>query len=116
MFQTSVYIFDLSDKRPKRLVTMTAEFMKNSGAEPQDPFATYVRRFDKIKRPKALSKRTVTAQDLNNEIRISASALELPVDRFSTKSYREAPAGRSARRNDVQARRVEGVAHYEGSI
>ena len=92
-FRLMVYTFDLSDKRSKRLVAMTAEFMKNFGAGPQDPFAIYVRRSEKVKGPKALSKRTVTAQDFNREIRISADdTLGLPADRFSTKSYREALA------------------------
>ena len=56
------------------------------------PFATYTRRPKKIKGPKTASKRAVTAQDLNNGIRVSADALGLPADRFSSKSYREALA------------------------
>ena len=87
-FRPTVYTFNRSDKRSKRLVAMTAEFMKNSGAGPQDPFATYVRRSEKVRGSKAVSKRTVTAKDLT-ELRASANTLGLSADRFSPKSYRE---------------------------
>ena len=88
-----VYTFRMGDdERSNRIVTTTADFVKHSGAAPEDPFATYVRTSEIIKGPKAATKRTVTAQDINDEICVSATALGLPEERFSSKSYRKALA------------------------
>ena len=88
-----VYTFKRGDDgRSDRMVTTTAHFMKHSGAAPEDPFATYVRTSKVVKGPKAVSNRTVIAQDTNDEIRVSATVLGLPEERFSSKSYREALA------------------------
>ena len=93
-FRATTYTFKSgkADKRADRVASTTAAFMKGSGAGPDDPFATYRRKSEKVKGPKAWSKRTVTAQDINTEICVSAGVLGLPTDRFSSKSYRKALA------------------------
>ena len=110
-FRPIVYTFRRGDDaRSDRVVTSTAAFMKHSGAAPEDPFATYVRTSEKIKGPKAVSKRTVTAQDINDEICVSARVLGLPEGRFSFKSYREA----LATKNRLAGVRVEETCRLGG--
>ena len=91
-FAPVTYNFTKTDPRAKRMIPLTANFLKHSGANPDDPFATYRRKSTKRKSDKAWSKRHVTAKDINDEIKRAATAVGLPPASFSSKSYREALA------------------------
>ena len=82
------YTFDLGDARTRRLVRCGSEYMKLSGAGPDDPFLTYVRQSVRKRGPQSWSKRSGRAADINREIKRSAVANGFPPQHCSTRSYR----------------------------
>ena len=91
-FEAVTYTVKRTDPRAELLITLTAEFMKHSGALPDDPFATYLRKSLKKKGDKAWSKRYVIARDINEELKRAASVIGLPIECISSKSLRESLA------------------------